>query len=198
ILMFRRRLLSTRLLIGVVLSVSVFPVLSYWLGVLSVWAIWAVTAASGATVVILLIGELRAGIRRPTRLQFVYLLMVAAWILVAMSSLVDLQIQDRLYFSPTVHDYSIRAPITAAISRTGVPPSNPLFFPGTAVPLRYHYFWYILGSLVDQLGGKAVSPRHALIGGSVWCGIALLALIPLYLRFFDAKGSEGIHRRSLI
>jgi len=198
ILMFRRRLLSTRLLIGVVLSVSVFPVLSYWLGVLSVWAIWAVTAASGATVVILLIGELRAGIRRPTRLQFVYLLMVAAWILVAMSSLVDLQIQDRLYFSPTVHDYSIRAPITAAISRTGVPPSNPLFFPGTPVPLRYHYFWYILGSLVDQLGGKAVSPRHALIGGSVWCGIALLALIPLYLRFFDAKGSEGIHRRSLI
>jgi hypothetical protein len=136
-----------------------------------------------------LIGELRGGIRTPSRLQVVFLLVVAAWVLGATGSLVDLQIQDRLYFSPTVHDYSVRAPITAAISRTGVPPSNPLFFPGAPVPLRYHYFWYILGSLVDQLGGRRSRPGRPLIAGTVWCGIALLALIPLYFRFFDAKGS---------
>jgi hypothetical protein len=198
VLSFRQRLLSTRLLIAVVISVSVFPALSYWVGMLSVWAIWAVTAASAVAVVILLVRELRGGIPRPARLPVVFLLVVAAWVLVAIGSLIDLQMRDRLYFSPTVHDYSVRAPITAAISRTGVRPANPLFFPGAPVPLRYHYFWYILCSLVDQLGGKTVSPRQALIAGTVWCGIALIALIPLYLRFFDPKGSEAIHRRSLI
>jgi hypothetical protein len=197
-LSFRQRLLSTRLLIAVVISVSVTPVLLYLVGALSVWAIWAVTATSAVTVVILLVRELRGGIPRPGRVSVVFLLVVAAWVLVAIGSLVDLQIKDRLYFSPTVHDYSVRAPITAAISRTGVRPANPLFFPGGPVPLRYHYFWYILCSLVDQLGGKTVSPRQALIAGAVWPGIALIALIPLYLRFFDPKGSEAIHRRSLI
>jgi hypothetical protein len=198
VLAFRQRLLSTRLLIAVVISVSVSPALLYWVGALSVWAIWAVTAASAVTVVILLIRELRGGIPRPARVHVVFLLVVAAWVLVAIGSLVDLQIKERLYFSPTVHDYSVRAPITAAISRTGVRPANPLFFPGAPVPLRYHYFWYILCSLVDQLGGKTVAPRQALIAGTVWCGIALIALIPLYLRFFDPKGCEAIHRRSLI
>jgi hypothetical protein len=51
---------------------------------------------------------------------------------------------------------------------------------------------------VDQLGSELVAPRHALIAGAVWCGIALIALIPLYLRFFDPKGPDAIHRRSLI
>jgi hypothetical protein len=198
VLSFRQRLLSTRLLIAVVISVSVFPALSYWVGMLSVWAIWAVTAASAVAVVVLLVRELRVGIPRPARVHVGFLLVVAAWVLIAIGSLVDLQMQDRLYFSATATDYSVRAPITAAISRTGVRPANPLFFPGAPVPLRYHYFWYIPCSLVDQLGGKTVSPRQALIAGAVWPGIALIALIPLYLRFFDSKGSEAIHRRSLI
>src|ERR1035437_3976774 len=198
VLSFRQRLLSTRLLIAVVISVSVFPALSYWVGMLSVWAIWAVTAASAVAVVILLVRELRVGIPRPARMHVRFLLVVAAWVLIAIGSLVDLQMQDRLYFSATASDHSVRAPITAAIGRTGVRPANPLFFPGAPVPLRYHHFWYILCSLVDQLGGKTVVPRQALIAGTVWPGIALIALIPLYLRFFDSKGSEAIHRRSLI
>src|ERR1035437_2521890 len=196
VLSFRQRLLSTRLLIAVVISVSVFPALSYWVGMLSVWAIWAVTAVSAVTVVILLVRELRGRWPRPARVHVGFLLVVAAWVLIAIGSLVDLQMQDRLYFSPTVHDHAVRAPITAAISRSGVRPPNPLFFPGAPVPLRYHYLWYILGSLVDQLGGKIVAPRQALMAGAVWCGIALIALIPLYLRFFDPKGSDAIHRRS--
>jgi hypothetical protein len=198
VLLFRQRLLSTRLLIAVVMSVSLFPALSYWVGMLSVWAIWGITAASATAVIVLLTRELCAGIARPSRMHIRFLLIVAAWVLIAIGSLVDLQIQDRLYFSSTVHDHSIRAPITAAISRSGVRPPNPLFFPGAPVPLRYHYLWYIPGSLVDQLGGKLVTPRHALIAGAVWCGIALIALIPLYLRFFDSRGAEAIHRRSLI
>src|SRR6266699_3936916 len=128
-LSFRQRLLSTRLLIAVVISVSVSPVLLYLVGMLSVWAIWAVTAASAVTVAILLVRELRVGIPRPARVHVGFLLVVAAWVLVAAGSLVDLQIKDRLYFSSTVHDSSVRAPMTAAISRTGVRPANPLFFP---------------------------------------------------------------------
>ena len=113
-------------------------------------------------------------------------------------SLIDIQLGDRLYFSPTIHDYSVRGPITAAISREGVLPLNPFFFPGRAVPLRYHYFWYILCGAVQNIAGAAIAPRHALIAGTVWCGLALMAIVPLYLRFFDPKGPEGIRRRSLI
>jgi hypothetical protein len=198
VLSFRQRLLSTRLLIAVVISVSVSPALAYWLGSLSVWAIWTATAASAFAVVILLIRELRREIPRPRRVHVVFFLVVAAWVLIAIGSLVDLQIKDRLYFSSTVRDYAMRVPITAAIGRTGVRPADPFFFPGAPLPLRYHHFWYILCSLADQLGGKTVAPRQALIAGTVWSGIALIALIPLYLRFFDPKGSEAIHRRSLI
>ena len=69
VLSFRQRLLSTRLLIAVVISVSVFPALSYWVGMLSVWAIWAVTAVSAVAVAVLLIRELRVGIPRPSRVH---------------------------------------------------------------------------------------------------------------------------------
>src|SRR5450759_1660126 len=79
VLSFRQRLLSTRLLIAVVISVSVFPALSYLIGMLSVLAIWAVTAVSAVAVVILLVRELRGGWPRPARVQVRFLLVVAAW-----------------------------------------------------------------------------------------------------------------------
>jgi hypothetical protein len=88
VLSFRQRLLSTRLLIAVVISASVFPALSYWVGMLSVWAIWAVTAVSAVAVAILLIRELRAGIPRPSRVHVRFFLIVVAWVLFAIGSLV--------------------------------------------------------------------------------------------------------------
>src|SRR4051794_861637 len=83
VLSFRQRLLSTRLLIAIVISVSISPILSYWVGMLSVWAIWAVTTVSALAVVILLIRELHSGIPRPSRVHIRFLLIVAAWVMIA-------------------------------------------------------------------------------------------------------------------
>jgi hypothetical protein len=92
----------------------------------------------------------------------------------------------------------LRTAITASISRTGVPPQNPYFFPGRPFPLHYHYFWFLLCSIVEQLGGVAVSPRHAIIAGTLWCGLGLMAVIALYMRFFQPKGAVDVERRSVI
>jgi hypothetical protein len=64
--------------------------------------------------------------------------------------------------------------------------------------LRYHYFWLILCSLLDQLGGAAIGPRYALIAGTLWCGIGLMCIVSLYLRFFDPGGARRIRQRSLM
>jgi len=59
-----------------------------------------------------------------------------------------------------------------------------MFYLDGPVPLRYHYFWFILCSLVDQAGGEWVTARHAFFASVFWCGIALACAIAAYLRFF--------------
>lgn len=196
---FRGRLIGTRLLLAVAISWSVCPAFLYWSGMLlpGRW-IWLLPGAWTAITLFLLIREHLRGFARPDRSSLMLATIVAGWTLVAIGSLVDLDLSDRLYFSPTAHDYSVRALIAGAISRAGVRPMNPMFYPDASVPLRYHYFSYIPCGLLAQLGGRAIEPRQALIAATVWCGIGLIAIIPLYLRFFDPKGPEAIHRRSLI
>src|SRR5262249_20240335 len=61
----------------------------------------------------------------------------------------------------------------------------------------YHYFWYILSSLIDQLGGASVPPRQAFSASIVWCGFALAGMIALYLRFFVSQGQDPFRSRIL-
>src|SRR5674476_271155 len=99
-------------------------------------------------------------LRRPLSRDVVVILAIAGgWIVIGLFCLIDLQIGDRLYFPVVSYDNTLRTAITASISRTGVPPQNPYFFPGRLFPLRYHYFWFLLCSIVEQLGGNVVSPR---------------------------------------
>jgi len=195
---FRKRLVGTRVLLATALSISVSPILCYWIWWLfSTRGIWVACAISSAAAAVLFIRDLRVvGCRIRPALPFV--LIAAAWAVVVIASLIDVQLGNRLYFSPVTHDYAIRAAIADAISRAGVRPANPFFFPGAPVPLRYHHFWLILCSLVQQLGGKSVDIRQALFAGTVWSGIALMAMVPLCLRFFCDQGSDAIRRRSLI
>lgn len=105
------------------------------------------------------------------------------WIFFATLLLVDIQWGNRLYFNIVAYDYSTRAAVVNAITRSGVPPINPSFYPGEPVKLTFlYYFWYILCSLVDQLGGKVVDSRAALIASVIWAGLILMATIALYLR----------------
>jgi hypothetical protein len=125
---------------------------------------------------------------------------LAFWLLLSIFLLVDLQWGKReLYLSVISYDYTTRVSIIDAITRTGVPPVNPSYYPGHYVKLTFvYYFWYILGSMIDYMGGPFVNARTALFASVIWCGIALMSLIAFYLRLRDGRDQGGIWRRACI
>jgi hypothetical protein len=109
---------------------------------------------------------------------------IGIWVVFSIILIVDLQIGDHLYFTTVSYDYSTRIAVVDAISRTGVPPINPGYYPNHPVQLTYlYYYWYILVSIVDQLGGTLVNARQAMTAGASWAGISLMAMITVYLHF---------------
>src|SRR5262249_3716032 len=120
------------------------------------------------------------------------------WAAVVFGSDNDLQIGNRLYGSVTAADQSYRTEFTDTLTRTGFSaPENPFDNVDGPVRLRYHYFWYIVSSLIDQIGGASVPPREAFLASIVWCGFALASAIALYLKFFVSHGQDQIHARIL-
>ncbi|HYM06645.1 MAG TPA: hypothetical protein VEU11_08810 [Terriglobales bacterium] len=196
---FRQRGLAARFAISVTLSIGLCPILSYLLWHWSLRALWTAYGACWISFLVLLFRERPMWLIRPkvSKTMAALVAIVAGWVVVGMFCLIDLQIGDRLYFPTVAYDYTLRTAVTSAIVRTGIPPETPFFFPGRPFVLHYHYFWFIPCSLVSQLGGTLVNPRHAVIAGTLWCGIGLMAIIPLYLRFFQAKGPANIERRTL-
>lgn len=195
---FRHRRLITRLTAAIPLSIALTPIVAYHLWRWSLLSVWIVFGLSGAVCLALLLRDARAlklNLSRPGRLV---LAVVAAWLVIATLSLVDLQFGNRLYMPFSAHDLSTHTAFVAALARDGVPPHNPFFFAGQPAPLRYHYFFYIPCALVDLLGGSLVTARLSIIAGILWEGAGLMALIALYLRFFQQKGGEQIERRTLI
>lgn len=188
---FRERDMHWRILAGVPLSIGLMPILLDWAGRMwpgaSVYVLCALFSGAGT---ILFARDRRAFQRLP---RFAIGLSLA-WCLLAVFALADLQIGDRLYFSVTAYDHSIRTAMTDSIMRTGVPPANPFNYLAGAVPLRYHYFWLTLCAVAGRFTGA----RNALSASSIWAGFGLMCLVPLYLRYFDAEGMASIRRRSLI
>src|ERR1019366_381019 len=101
------------------------------------------------------------------------------------------------YFSVIDFDYSVRIAFTHSIGAFGLPARNPFFFPGHAAALRYHYFWMIPCAQIYRLGMPLVDARAAFIAGTMWVGIGLISLIPLYLRLFGSA-PQALLRRSRI
>lgn len=202
VLRFRSRTLPFRLAISVPLSISIGPIMSYFVGRwVSMTAVWAIYAVLCVCALLLAVRELRSrchAIERPSKQQLQVLALIAAWIVIAVLSLADMQIGRRLYFSVIGLDYCVRTAFTNAISTSGLPAHSPFFFPGHFVALRYHYFWLILSALVEQIGRPLVDARQAFIGGTIWCGIGLISLVALYLRLFSPKAAADISRRTVI
>jgi hypothetical protein len=197
---FRERSLLGRFAICIPLSIAFFPIFTYVLWRWSLIAVFVLYGALCLAFLVLMIKEhnLWKLKRPPSRHALILLAIAAGWIVIGLFCLIDLQIGDRLYFPVVSYDNTLRTAITASISRTGVPPQNPYYFPGRMFPLRYHYFWFLLCSLVEQLGGPLVSPRHAVIAGTLWAGIALMAVIALYMRYFQPKRGIDVERRIVI
>lgn len=105
---------------------------------------------------------------------------VALWVLGGWLIITDLQLGNRLSLSGVLMDYSKHVSVTDAISRTGIPPVNQSYYPGTPQPLFYYYFWFLLCSLVDQLGGGLVTAKHAVFAGTLWAGALLVAALRVY------------------
>jgi hypothetical protein len=179
VLRFRQRESSFRFAISVPVAIALGPVLSYFIGR------WLSLGAACAFYAVLSVGAvplIAAARRRPTKMAVAWPLL--AWCLLAMCALSDMQIGRRLYFSIIAFDYAVRTAFAGSIGTFGLPAQNPFFYPGYPVALRYHYFWLIQPALVHMVAAPYVSVRQALIGGTMWCGIGLIAAIALYLRFF--------------
>jgi hypothetical protein len=204
VLDFRRITSPWKLLVSLPLSVAVCPITTYWIGFNGSWT--PVLALYG--ICFLLFLSLLAGLwkhdallpwlggfRSVPRSGWI---VPAIWLIVVIASLTDLNFQNRLYLSITDVDHLTRAAITGAIARDGVRPSNPFYYLGSFAPLRYHYFWFILCGLVKMLSGSFVTSQQAIIASVVWCGWALFALVPLFLRFFAEMTGTVLRRCSLV
>jgi hypothetical protein len=197
---FRRRTTAFRIALGIPLSLAICPILTYLTGRFgSMNAVWVFYGAAAAYFVAVSAQRWRRGIsslsiRKDLR---VFLVISAVWLAVAVLSLIDIQIGDRLYYPVNAFDNSVHSEFIHSIATTGIPPQNPFYLAGPPVTLRYHYFWLMMCSLAESASRGTIGPRQALVGGSFWCGIGVMALVALYLRLFAVGDPARFRRRAL-
>ena len=188
---FRQGTLLRQVPIAIPLSIATLPIVVYlpW-RFLSIHAVWMVMASVWAAFLWMAGARLRVAragqspVWRPA--CTVGLVAAAVWIAIALTTLPDLTVGNRLYYSVPMFDYLSRVPIASEIShQTKLPPQSPFLNPGRSVPLRYHYFWPMAGGLVAAAGQGTYLARDAAVAGTIWAGIALLCVIALFLRFFE-------------
>ena len=197
---FRSRSASERLLLSIVLSIAVSPILAVLAGRFSPRVSQSLFLALALAALCLIAAETFGSRRIPSfklkRSTWIALGMAMLWAATALFELADLQIGQRLYLSVTAYDHCVRNEMVQAVLRTGVPPHNPLFYPGGHAPvMRYYYYWYVLCALPSRLVG--IPARASLSASSVWCGFAVAALIPLYLKYF-LREQDGLRKKSVI
>ena len=108
------------------------------------------------------------------------------WVALAVLSLIDFQTDHRLFMSLTIFDHASRVNWTESILRTGIPPSNPLYFYKQPANMRYYYFWNVICAAVAQMSRLPV--RAVYVASCIWGGFILAAIIGLYLKYFLAVG----------
>ena len=203
VLDFRELTGPWRVLVSLPLSIAICPTATYWVGMSGSWRpvflLYGICFLVWMSLLLGLAGHERlpqwlGGFRSVPRAGW---FIPAIWFVVAIASLVNLQFDNRLYLSVSDYDHVTRAAITDAITRYGVRPFNPFYLLGGPATLRYHYFWFLLCSIDAQLGGGLVSSQQAIIASVVWCGWSLIALVPLYLRFFQ-RSAIDLRRCSLV
>jgi hypothetical protein len=194
--LFSFRVLSRgwRLMISLAISVAAVPIVIFCLGTfLSMRAVWGFYAL--ATIFLLAMELARPGPRGQDTPRWV-VWTAPGWAIVMLASGIDLQFRDRLYPPVLAYDFNLRTEVVQSLARNGLPAVSPFFFPGHAVGLRYHYFWFVPCALVERLGGSLVGSRAALVAGDVWCGWALMVVAVLFLRYFAPAGDRNLRGRS--
>ena len=197
---FRLRQPIVRLGIGLVLSFAISPiVLDLTSSLLSFNFALLTLGGFAAAFAFIILKEKTISASDTKRGAKTILCIGTVWVALAILSLLDIQWKDQLYFSVVSGDQTTRVSIIDAMTRTGVPPINPGYYPGHPVQLTFmYYFWYILGSMADVIGGRYVDARAALNTSSVWAGLGLMAVIALYLRLRNANNTESAWRSARI
>ncbi|HEY1182811.1 MAG TPA: hypothetical protein VGE89_01425 [Bryobacteraceae bacterium] len=191
---FRQRTPAFRVAFSIPLSIAACPILIYLAGrFASMAAVWAVLAVTWIGFVVLLVRHGLSWPRFPRRAWWI----VLAWLAIALFISVDLQFGATEYYPVSAFDYALRSEVIHSIGTTGIPPHSPFFFPGHAVPLRYHYFWLLFPALIYQGTGYAITPRLAWIGGVFWCGLGLMCLVAVAFRVLWNRGPASFPRRAI-
>jgi len=196
---FRQRRPILKLIVSVPLSIAICPMLSYLLARVLPPLLWVFYIGVSVAAILLLAKEARRAKLCPiskntfSKHVWVALGLISLWGVVALGSVVDLQIGDRLYPPIIAYDHSVRTAMTVEVARH-IPPNNP-FFANAATPLRYHYLWLLFCSL--PMKAVRLSPRHVVGAGVVWCGVGLMCTIALGFKFF-ARVQTGIERKVLL
>ncbi len=195
---FKQRRLVTRLLLAIVLSTAILPAVSFLIGrYLSLdVVVWGIILA-GIGFLWLVWKEMRQTRRSGDRWLWAGAGLIGIWVIVAILSLIDLQIGSRLYSSLLAYDYQSRVALTDAIFRTGIPPLNPNTYTGEPLYVTYFYFWNILPALLSRLTRGWLDPRIAFGASAIWAGIALRAAACIYLRFHTSLREHHIGPRSV-
>jgi len=195
---FREGSTTSRLLIAIILSISIFPVVYYWaLRFTHITVVWGVLGLSVGVVLYHLFQSLYKEKRRfafSAKGAKLILGLVVFWVVMAFL-LVDLKIDGQLRSSLVSYDYVKHTAVTDAISRTGVSPLNPSFYQGEGLSLFYYYFWFIFSSLIDQLGGELISPRHSIFAGLMWFPVGLAAITWFFVKAFGKIAIPDIDAR---
>jgi hypothetical protein len=204
---FNTRSNITKNLIGIVLSNAIFPIFAY--------LTWKYFLASLVVTTALLCGSVWAGINVYTiiknqqlprisdnhtgQYQRFAMLIAGIWIIFSILLIVDIQVGNSEYFATVAYDYTTRISVIAAITKTGVPPINPGYYPGLSSPLTFlYYYWYILPSIVDIIGGTLINARQAMFAAVAWTGIITMAVIALYLRIRQPGYEKNNWQKPLI
>ena len=199
IFVFRERRMVTRLLIGISLSVTVFPEAIYLISRLTSFDL-ALSAYVILWVIFLwLVSKERKRIRFTLDLWTrIAVLLTFIWILVAILSLPDIQVNQQIYANSVSFDHQTRIALTDSIFLTGIPPANPHIYPGKPLPVSYFYFWYIFPALLSRLTRGFIDARIAFYAGIIWVGIALRATACLYLRLQSPEAKQAIGPRCAV
>ena len=191
---FRQRRPLLRIILAVPLTIAIFSMISYLLARFLQPGLWAFYFSAGAICLLLLANEARnARLASISKHVWIAAALIMLWAAIAIASLVDLQIGDKLYSPVAAYDHSTRVAVMSAIARQ-MPPSNP-FFAHPATPLRYHYLWMLLCSL--PLKAFGLSARHLMYAGIIWCGVGVMCVIAMGVKFL--LGSQtAVARKTLI
>ncbi|HKD08450.1 MAG TPA: hypothetical protein VKB79_21295 [Bryobacteraceae bacterium] len=197
---FRSRSVPVRLALGLLISLCCCPIVTYFLvrfgGFSAAFGFFGVVWIVALSLAIRNAKGLVEAAALLFRRHWGVLVVCGAWIVAGGISEIDFLMPAGVMRSLNTGDAAAHVAFTNALTRTGIPPVNPFIFPGHPVHLFYYYFWYMMCSLVDQLGGSLVDARAAVQAGAIFSGFAVFAAITVYVEFFGPLVAPGRRLRT--